>query len=165
MIEKYLEMETEAGHPITAHMLATGVVIAQSGPILETLCNKARILIQHPQSAPKDLTLPRYMIATLFEDALDVCKRDKASSKMILSLSIEQMLRHEIEKHGRYQPRAKELLEEIMYVNKAVGQLARQFYNARSFKRQLSFASRIADNVLKTRGFFEWKSEKEPVTE
>ena len=149
--------------PMTAHMLATGVVIAAVDPVVDLLRSKALELLRRRPVLPHDLIARRYAVATVLEDALDVWQRDRPTARMILSQAMEQMLKHAFLKASRFQPRMKDLLKESMALDPSLGRLALRFYRSRSFRTQLRMATLVADKILGARGFFEWQSEKEPV--
>jgi hypothetical protein len=153
MVERYFEEEERAGKPITAHMVGTGFLILQADPVVDELRRKAKGILSTLPPVPKDLTVPRYMIASLFEDAVDVIRRDPATAEMILCAAVDQMLRHAFTKSGRYIPRTKDLLRE----------LAARFYGARCTRRRLRIGGLIADRVIGARGFFEWETKPDPV--
>jgi hypothetical protein len=163
-IEGYFQDEERDSRPITAHMLATGHLLAATDPIVEALIAKARTQLAKLPPVPKDLTQSRYMLATLFEDAVDVSKRDRLTSTMILSLVVEKLLRHAFVKAGRYQPRQKDLLADLSSLDPEMGRLARRFYERKTLKAQLGVASAIADRSIGVKGFFEWKSDRETVS-
>ena len=165
VIEKYLQDETEEGTPITAHMIGTGHVIVASDPIVGILVQKARLELSKSPPLPKNLEWRRYELASLFEDAIDLSERDVPASRMILSMAVQGMLRHYFVVEGRVQPRLKDLLNEVDRIAPEVGQLAKKYYRTMAFKRQLRYATRIADRILGTRGFFAWKSERQPNSE
>jgi hypothetical protein len=165
VIEKYLQEETEEGTPITAHMLGTGFVIASGDPVVEVLIQNAKAELAKSPPVPRNLVWRRYELATLFEDAVDLSERDVATSRMILSMTVEKMLRHYFTKEGRVQPRLKDLIQELSRIAPEVGVLAKRYYQSGTYKRQLYYASHLADRVLGARGFFEWKSDKQPNSE
>lgn len=163
MIEQYLKEEALARRLITAHMLATGFVIIQSDPIVDTLRSKGQVQLATQPESSGDLTVPRYMIASLFEDAIDCRKRDRSTSRMILSQAVEQMMRHAFVKCGKYLPRQKDLLSEVAKLNRELGTFCNRFFRTNCFRTQVKTAAAIADHVLGVRGFFEWKSNPEQV--
>jgi hypothetical protein len=163
MVEGYFEEELRAGRPITAHMVGTGFVVYDGDPIVDALRKKAQALLAAPPPAPKDLTVPRYMMACLFEDAVDVSGRDPATARMILGAAMEQALRHAFTKAGRWTPRTKDLQRELSSLDPELGRLAARFYRARTLRGQIRIGGMIADRVIGCRGFFEWASAPDPV--
>jgi hypothetical protein len=163
MVRKYFADEAAAGRPITAHMVGTGFVVLDCAPIVEELRAEARGRLESPPKAPPDLTMPRYMIACLVEDAIDVCRKDRATSQLIMSQAVDQMIRHSFIKAGRYIPRSKDILVELRKLDPELGKDVLVFLRSRSFWRRTAAASAIADKVIGVRGFFEWQTEKEKV--
>lgn len=163
-IDGYFRDEERDSRPLTAHMLATGHLLAATDPIVASLIERARAQLAKLPPVPKDLTQGRYMLATQLEDALDVSKRDRVTSKMILSLVVEKLLRHAFVKAGRFQPRQKDLLADLNSLDPELGRLARRYYGRKTLGAQLKVASAIADRSIGVRGFFEWKSEREVIS-
>ena len=127
------------------------------------LIEGAKLHLTRLPTVPKDLTQDRYMLATFFEDAIDTVGRDAATCRMILSLTVEKLLRHRFVEAGRFQPRQKDLLAQASILDPELGGLARQFYLSRGLQRQVRIASVIADRCIGARGFFEWKSAPQTV--
>jgi predicted nucleotidyltransferase len=163
-IERYFHDEERDSRPLTAHMLATGHLIAATDPITTVIVEKARAQLARQPTIPADLTQSRYMLATLLEDGVDVSGRDKLTSRMLLSLAVERLVRHAFVKAGRFQPRAKDLLKDLDSLDPEMARLARQFYRSITLRKQLRTANAIADRSIGARGFFEWKSGKEAVS-
>jgi len=161
MIERYFKEEMASGRPVTAHMLGTGTVILQKDPIVERLRERAIELLKTPPEIPEDLTLPRYMIACLFEDAMDVSLKDETTALLIIYQAMEQMINHAFVKAGRYIPRRKNILNELRNINKELWELVDHFYRTESFRKKMRIAGSIADQVIGVRGFFEWKSNQD----
>ena len=162
-IERYFHEEERDSRPLTAHMLATGHLIAATDPIVASILEAAKARLTKLPTVPKDLVSSRYTLATLLEDAVDASARDKATSRMILPLAVEKLLRHLFLAAGRFQPRQKDLLREVGLLDPEMGRLARLFYSRRGLKAQLRAANAIADRSIQARGFFEWRSEPEVI--
>jgi hypothetical protein len=63
-IEQYFEEEQQSGRPLTAHMLATGFVILDLDPVVETLRRKAKsCLAQPPTTSAQTIEMLRYLTA------------------------------------------------------------------------------------------------------
>lgn len=163
-VEDYFQDEQAARRPITAHILVTGHVILNQDPkIVDELREKAMKLLSQPPQAPRDLVMPRYMAASLFEDAQDVAGTDSATSQMILSQAVTEMLRFCFIERGQFIPRSKSMLQELEKIDVETAQLARQFFEADEFNLRLEIAGRIADRTVKERGFFEWETQAEEI--
>lgn len=162
-VERYFQDDRAAGRAITAHMIGTGHVVWSDGPVLDGLREKARAFLAEPPAPPSDDTVPRYMISSLYEDAMDVSRRDRTACRYILHQAVERMLEHAFRKAGRWLPRKKDLPRELLALDPALGRLARRFYRAPLLRTQLRLAGRIADRTLAARGFFEWEGGREPL--
>jgi hypothetical protein len=162
-VRRYFAEERAAGRAITAHMVGTGTLIMSRDPVVEELRGAAREQLREPPPGPADPTIPRYMIACLFEDALDVRRRDPRTARMILSAAVEQLLRFAFTKSGRWMPRTKDLQRDLAALDPDLARLARRFYRAPTLGGQLRIGGRIADRVIGCRGFFEWSSAPDPV--
>lgn len=164
-IEGYFVKEQPSRRPHTAHMLATGVVVYESGGIVGELRAKAEELLSNPPPSPEDLTGPRYRLALLYEDALDVAGRDAATARMILGAAVTGMLEFCFIRAGRFIPRRKDLLEKLAALDPRTAQVARRFFGTLDIETKLSLAGQIADRTIGSRGFFEWEAEPEELLE
>jgi hypothetical protein len=163
MVRKYLVEESQSGRIITAHMLATGFSVLVTDPVVNALRSEAKLILNSERKASGDLTVPRYMIATLFEDALDVIDEDPLTARMILNEAIYQMLSHAFTKADRYIPRAKDLLRELGRIDLDLRRLAEGYYASASLEDQVELAKSICDKTIAARGFFEWDSGPGPL--
>lgn len=163
-VRRYLESQRREGRPITAHMLATGVVVLDRDPVVEDLRRAAREALAQPPDPPAwALRFKRYMIATAFEDGTDVADSDPLSADMILHVAVREMLRYRFLSANRPIPRDKDLLRDLETLAAPLGALARAFYGAETFAGRRVLAGQIADAVIETRGFFEWESDPQDV--
>lgn len=160
-IHGYFEDEQATRNPITAHMLATGFVILNLDPVVNELREQAKSLLSQPPAAPEDMTTKRYMIALLYEDALDIVETDPVSATMILNQVVAEMLRYCFIRAGCFIPRKKSLLTELAGIDAGTADLARRFYLAPSFETRVALAGLIADRTVEARGFFEWENPPE----
>ncbi len=158
MIEQYFAEDVRSRRLITAHMIGTGIVIWQSGPVVQSLRDQARVLLQSAPNIPVDLISPRYMIATGFEDALDKLEKDPPTARLILFKVVDRLLEFAFEKHGRFVPRLKDTLAEIRAFDAMLADLAEQFYRAETLEAQFDTAGSMMDYLIQARGFFEWTS-------
>ena len=175
MVERYFAEEAAYGRPVTAHMLATGFVVLDLDPVVHKLRTRALEILAQPEPAtgritggryePKRLDAARYMPATIYEDAVDVAERDPATSQMLLSWAVLDMLRFVFVRAGMHQPRHKELISAVGEIDAVTAGLAGEFYETADLAARLDIAGRIADQTIGVRGFFEWESDPEPVDE
>ena len=155
-VEDYFKQEQEDRRPLTAHMLATGFVVLDLDPVVETLRDQAALLLDQPPPAPEDTTIQRYMIALLYEDGVDIADNDPEAATMILSQAVGQMLQFRFIQAGAFIPRHKSLLLELGKLDPELAELARGYYQAVSIQQRVQLATDIADRTVTTRGFFEW---------
>ena len=164
-VRSYFLEEQAAHRPLTAHMLASGYVVLDDDPIVEALRAEAVELLAHPPAPPADLTMARYGIALLYEDAVDVADRDEAAARLILARAVDQMIAHCFVCAGRFVPRPKDLLRELQQLAPITADLALAYYGSASLPETLHLAGQLADRTVGARGFFEWESALEPVPE
>ena len=165
-IEKYFAEEHASRRPLTAHMLATGFVILELEPIVGHLRAKAREYLSRPPGKPDSptITMARYGIALLYEDAVDVAGRDPVTAHMLLCRATTEMLNFCFTQSGRFLPRHKDLLKELAGLDSETADLARRFYATSSIESKLALGGRIADRTIGARGFFEWETPPEDVS-
>ncbi len=164
MVRKYFKEEIVSGRLITAHMLATGFVILQADSAVSDLRQEAETILHSDREKPGDLTFPRYITASILEDALDVSDSDPATARFILNHAVEQMVWHVFNKAGRFLPRMKDVLKELKVLDEELGQLADKYYSEGSLHEQLDLAGQLADRIIEARGFFEWESDPEELS-
>jgi hypothetical protein len=163
-VESYFADEHAARRPLTAHMLTTGFVILELDPIVSTLREEAAAWLQKsPESSPQSLTMARYMVATLYEDALDVVEQDPVTAQMLLSRAVTEMIKYSFTKAGRFLPRHKELLSAFTKLDAETAELANKFFEAPALDLRLKLVEQIADRTIEARGFFEWETTPEEV--
>lgn len=164
-VEKYFKEEQAARRPLTAHMLSTGFVILDIDPMIKKLQKKAEELFLEPPEAPKELIYQRYLIALLYEDAVDVVEKDSETANMIVNRAVVEMLHFCFVKAGEFIPREKILLDELEKVDENVAKLARSFYQEPDINEKVELAGKISDAAVGERGFFEWASQPDEVSE
>jgi hypothetical protein len=159
-IEAYFVEEHADGRPLTAHMLATGVVVLNEDAMVDVLIARARqTLAASPRYDDFGLRMAHYTAATLFEDALDVADRDEATATMLLDKAVSVALEYVFRSRGRFVPRHKDLLRALTDLDPLIGEAARRFYTSATWEERLAKALIIMDGVIGARGFFEWESE------
>ena len=164
-VERYFVEEQASRRPLTAHMLATGFVVLQLDPVIDELREKAVSLLKQPPEAPKDMTMPRYLTALLLEDAVDVVEKDPETAEMIVYRAVQEMLNYIFIQAGRFLPRQKSLLDEVVRIDPQTAELARDFYQASSLAQKMELAGQIADRTVGEHSFFEWEKPPDVVSE
>ena len=161
-IEGYFDSEHKAARPLTAHMLATGFVILDRDPVVESLRQRASALLADPPRADDaERTRRRYAAALLLEDARDIAMSDPDGANMMLGLAVHDMLRYVFRRADQYLPRDKDLLTAVQKLDPRVARYAREFFAIADIGQRLTLAEAIADRTIEARGFFEWESSSE----
>lgn len=107
-VERYFDEERADGRPVTAHMLATGVVVHAADPVVEQLRTRAAALLASPPAVDEAVLTPlRYAAANHLEDALDVADHDPATAQLFLNRSVDAALLLRFRQAARWQPRTK----------------------------------------------------------
>src|SRR5688572_4248381 len=165
-VRSYFPSEHASGRRITAHMLATGVVVFDRDPAVEQLRAESRDWLARPEVlSGRDAEQVRYAAATHLEDGADLTAIDDTAAALILARAVTQMLEYWIRARGRPIPRAKALVAEVTALDPRLGRLVSQFVTASSAADRLKFAQHIGDCTIQARGFFEWDSGPDPVSE
>jgi hypothetical protein len=161
-IASYHESENRSARPVTAHLLTTGrIVFGADDPRLRAVLEQARDWLARPPAIdPRALEQERYMIACVFEDAVDTAERDPATAALFLGHAVPEALFYAFKARGRHVPRIKETLAALPHLDPALADAARTFYSDAPWPARLAAALHIADLALGTRGFFEWQSER-----
>jgi hypothetical protein len=158
-VRAYFPEEQKDGRRITAHMLATGVVILDHDPVVEQLRAESREWLSRPEVlSPDDVQRARYAAACHLEDGADTTPVDSTVAVLILGRAVTQMLEFWLRSRGRALPRAKALVAEVSAIDAGLGRLVMEFAQATSPAARLDFAFQIGDRTLAARGFFEWDS-------
>jgi hypothetical protein len=159
----YFAEEQNDGEPSTAHMIATGHILLNRSPLIETIRQQAQEMLQNPPNySASFLTMQRYFAADAFENALDLRQRDPAMGLTLIGASLPAMLKYHFQKQGKFVPRHKELLETVRQDMPELAILVESFWQAEGDTR-FEIACQIADLTLGTQGFFEWETEPQKV--
>lgn len=159
-LARYLIDERASGRPVTAHLLSTGVVVYDPDSICPALIAQAHAeLARGWRLDAEQLTLLRYMAASLIEDAHDAAARDPVASELLLGRALDALVTFAFAKRGLWLPRPKERASSLGTIapQQAI-QLAACFGGA--LGQRLERATILAAEVLGTTGFFDWDSER-----
>jgi hypothetical protein len=163
-IRGYFVEERREGRFITAHMLATGVVVLNRGEVVDTLrAEAAEALRQLPDLSAQALTMARYMAATALEDAFDIRRKDPANAAFILEHAMFLMVQYPFLAANCPLPRYKRILDGLAAVDPVLGELAQRFYATADLNIRFEVAASFAQRGLGTVGFFEWETEPNQV--
>lgn len=163
-VPQYFQEEQADGGASTAHMIATGHILLNRAPIVDDLRKQAQeVLNEPPKYSATFLSLERYMAADSFENALDLRERDPAMGLTLLGAALARMLAYYFQKQGKYVPRHKDMLAVLREDSPELAGLVEAFWAA-SGDARFEIACKIADMTIETRGFFEWETEPQKVT-
>ena len=149
----------EVARPITAHMLANGLLLVNRHAVVEELVAEARKwLATPPNLSETQLTMRRYMAADAFENAQDIALADPTNSALILHGAVQAMIDYHFLAANRPLPRAKRTLAVLTEMDALLGNLARRYYDAQDNTTRLALAKEIAARTIQATGFFEWET-------
>lgn len=156
--------KAEQNRPITAHMLATGVVLVNRHPAVDALIDEAhQWLATPPNLSATQLTLRIYMAVDLLDNARDIVARDPTTATLLLHDAVRSLIDIAFLAANRHLPRAKATLSALATLNPQLAKLATAFYTASDVATRLALATQIAAQLHPLPGFFEWESPWEDV--
>ncbi|HXT14278.1 MAG TPA: hypothetical protein VN706_01525 [Gemmatimonadaceae bacterium] len=158
-VRSYFRDEDRDGRRLTAHMLATGVVVFQRDAVVDELRSEAREWLAK-QTATSDFErlATRYSIASRLEDAIDVLATDEVTATMLLADSVTAMLEYACKTGTGAIPRRKDLLRTLAERHPDLARLADAFFRTAPTRERADLALALADATIGARGFFEWDS-------
>jgi hypothetical protein len=159
-IRGYFKSEHGEGRPTTAHMLATGELLAGADDIAHELVREAHDWVKRqPELSESQLTSKRYAIVDWLDNARDVIETDHATAHLLLANAVFEMADY-VFFHRRIQlPRRKDLVRTLATVDEIAADYVRAFVTANR-DVQLTIASALAKHVLGVDTFFEWTSDR-----
>lgn len=149
------------GGPVTAHIMATGVVILDRDPRLKELQSQAKAALELPPNPNEDmLELMRYHAVSSLENMLDVQDTDPDMAMLEICNGLPKMLNYYFLKQGQYIPRHKDTLDIIRQNDPELAELVHQLFAAERGTRP-DILLKIADRTIGSRQFFEyvWRDE------
>lgn len=165
-VKRYLAEEQAEYRPITAHMLATGFPVLETDPVIAELRQQSLHLLANPLApSAESLLFRRYMAANWLEDAADLAPRDEATTNLLLSQAVLEMIHFTFIAAQKHLPRNKELITAAEALDPELGALLRRFYLSADCATRLALAYQIADRTTQLYGFCEWESSPEPIGE
>lgn len=162
-MRRYFVAEAPSGRPVTAHMLATGVIAYDPLGRAAALATEAKALLAagwHLDETEK--TRRRYFAACLLEDAREAAARCPANAELLLPQAVEAMLELMFALHGQWLPRPKERMQALAHLDPAGAALVEACFAGHDLSARVRAAERLADRVIGARGFFDWMSAREP---
>lgn len=163
-VRAYLSQEQRAARPLTAHMLATGFVMYDPDATMAALRREASALLDEPPAPLPNPTLSRYMIAAIYEDAMDVIDRDPHTAGLYLHEALWQTLTYIFRAQPAFVPRTKDLLQTLRNTRPELHELVEDAMDAPDTRTSAELIGRLLDAVIGARGFFEWETEPEALT-
>jgi hypothetical protein len=158
-VRQYFVEEHHDGRLITAHMLATGVVVFEDDPVVAQLRAESREWLKRPIALSPDRALSaRYAAATRLEDGADIAATDPRGATMLLTQAVASMLEFWFLASGERIPRSKKLLSTAAVRDPTLGSLIDQFFAATHVAQRVEAAEAIGDHTIGARGFFAWDS-------
>ncbi len=160
----YFRDEHALLRPSTAHMLATGHVVAADDPVVAELVAEAATWLDKPITVSEDqLVQNRYFAVDQLDNARDVRVADPANSWMLLNQAVSMMLEYPFWASGRFLPRHKQFLAGLADLDPACAELAQGFFMASELDEAFDLAERIAAQTIDATEFFAWSSPLESV--
>jgi len=161
-IWRYFETDLKKNRPVSAHMLATGMVVSGGdNEEVQRIIKMAKEYSGRPLIPDDNLkTADRYRIATLFEDATDLKEVDPATSLYFLNRAVTEAIDFLFMAGCRTLPRAKERIRQIEESWPEMGKLVTDYFEAREFDEKYAVARTLVEKSVGATGFFEWESER-----
>lgn len=158
-VRGYFADEDRDGRPLTAHMLATGVVVFRADPVVDELrVEAAEWLRQETKPSDGELVSSRYSVASRLEDALDVLDSDATTATMLLGDAVLAMLEYHCKATRGRIPRRKDLVAQLATEQPDIAVRTVAFFRTSELAERARLATEIADRTIGARGFFEWDS-------
>ena len=157
-VRRFLASQADDGRPIVAHMLATGYAVFDPDGVLSRLRGEAERVLEAGPPPPHDRVRPKYMMASIYEDATDVVESDPRSARYFANRVVWEAVQEAFRRAGSFIPRPKEILSRLAEVDPALHRLAVAFVDESDHRRAVETAGLILDRVVGVRGFFEWES-------
>lgn len=157
-VYRYLASQSDDGRPITAHMLATGFPVFDPDGVLLRLRSEAERVLDAGPPPPHDRVRPKYLIASVYEDATDVAGSDPRTARLLAHRAVRESLEQAFRRAGRFIPRPKEILSRLAELDPDLHRLAVAFIDEPDHQRAVEAAGLILDRVVGVRGLFEWES-------
>jgi hypothetical protein len=167
-IRRYFANEHAEGRPSTAHMFATGEVLGvppgPPHPVIAELVREARDWLARPLAlTPLELTMRRYAVVDLLDDARDTIADDAAAAHLLLGSAVSGIVAYAFLARGMFQPRRKRAAAALDEIDPAAGELVRR-WTTQHGAEALATVEALARRVLGVDTFFDWTSDREPVT-
>ena len=163
-IRRYFESEHKDGRPCTAHMLATGEVLAGADDVVMELVAEAKAWLAKPLVVDAAaLTSERYHVVDLLDDARDTVAADPAAASLLAAEAVRLCALYVFARGRGRQPRRKDLVRALGEHDAIAAELVARWSSAPSAQAQLDVALELARHVIGADTFFEWESAPDKV--
>ena len=160
-IKSHLDFDNLEVEPKMAHMLATGFVILAKAPIIEHLIHTARLYLeQSPIASEQEIIRLKYLSVNYLADAEDSIEKDPSIADLLITLSVEKMIKYFYRNNSLFVPQAKDLINDIRKKDHKLGEDIDSFFRTCDQKMKIMLAKRIATQTIEVSKFFEWANEK-----
>ena len=162
MVRRYFEEEHDHGRPITAHMLATGSVVLDRDPVVQTLRNEAaNWLAVLPAPGEDRLRWLRYLLVDQADNVRDVAAADPTLARLLIGEMLPQLATYMFLAAGRHVPRHKEILAGLARLDAAAAAEIRMIVEAAEISTALALMEALMQRAVGTATFFTWDSTPE----
>ncbi len=160
-IRGYFASEHREGRPSTAHMFATGEVLAGADEVVLELVREAREWMARPiELTPAQLASKRYEAIDTLDDARDAVEHDPPTARLLLATAVTQIAAYAFWKRGLFQPRRKQLVAALATIDPIAAARVRTF-TASTGRDAFRAVVSLANHVLGVDTFFEWSSDRD----
>ena len=155
--------EQNDNRPVTAHMIATGVVIkGEENEKIKSIFTEAKEYQDKPKEFKElDITLLKYGISNWLEDANDIANEDEETCNYILGKVTDKIIDYWFLKRQKPLPRIKERISIIKNDDKEFYKSLSAIFRESKLKTKLELANYIVENEIGVKGFFEWQTEQQ----
>ena len=165
-IDRRFDQEAAAGRPVMAHMIESGHVLYDPFGVLARHRSEARRCLEAgPQVSAEKLMQQAYLIATAFEDAVDIAGVDADRSRVLVLSVLDDAAKLAFLKAGRWIPRSKVLFSELDSLHPELAAATRRAIGAGTIAQTIASAEPAIRAVTGAIGFFEWETEPQHLEE
>ena len=162
MVRSYFEEEHFHARPITAHMLATGYVVLDRDPVVQSLRNEAaNWLAMPPDPGEERLRWLRYLLVDQADNIQDAAATDPALARLLLGELLPQLATYIFLAAGCHVPRHKDILTGLARLDAAAEVDLRAIISASDIGAALVLTEALMQRVLGVTTFFTWDSTPE----
>ncbi len=164
-IRSYVNEERADGTPMTAHMLATGMVLYSRGDTLAILRQEAQDALQQGPAPLSDeaLNWRCYEVIDVAEDADDVCQGDCDALALLLPMLVQRAVALLYARRCRWRPKWKRLPADLERIDPIAGALLRAYLRASELNERHTHARTLAERAVAPHPlrFFPWEGAPE----